>query len=80
MALERVELIKLAKATAKASVNPSVSYSYEGQNLTFDALNETFRQEMNSLASSYAEYRANKNLIFELIEVGIDEIKGEDEQ
>ena len=74
MALERVELIKLAKATAKASVNPSVSYSYEGQNLTFDALNETFRQEMNSLASSYAEYRANKNLIFELIEVGIDEI------
>lgn len=74
MALERSELIKLAKATAKASVNPSINYSYEGQNLTFDALNETFRKEMNGLASSYAEYRANKNLIFELIEVGIDEI------
>lgn len=74
MALERSELIKLAKATAKASVNPSINYSYEGQSLTFDALNETFRKEMNGLASSYAEYRANKNLIFELIEVGIDEI------
>ena len=74
MALDRNSLIALAKATAKASMNPSNSFSFEGKNLTFEALNETFREEMNELASNYREYRNNKNLIFELIEVGIDEV------
>ena len=64
----------LAKATAKASLNPSVAFTFEGKNLTFEALNETFRQEMNALAPNYREYRNNKNLIFELIEVGVDEV------
>ena len=74
MALDRNSLIALAKATAKASMNPSASYDFEGKNLTFEALNETFRNEMNELAPNFREYRNNKNLIFELIEVGIDEI------
>ena len=74
MALDRTSLIALAKATAKASLNPSVSFSFEGKNLSFEALNETFKNEMNELAGSYAKYRENKNLIFELIEVGLDEV------
>lgn len=74
MALDRNNLIALARATAKASLNPSVTFAFEGKNLTFEALNETFRNEMNELAPSYREYRNNKNLIFELIEVGVDEI------
>ena len=74
MALDRNQLIALAKATAKASLNPSVNFTFEGKNLTFEALNETFRKEMNELAPNYREYRNNKNLIFELIEVGVDEI------
>ena len=74
MALERNSLIALAKATAKASMNPSASYDFEGKKLTFEALNDTFRNEINELASSYREYRRNKDLIFELIEVGIDEV------
>ena len=74
MALDRNQLIALAKATAKASLNPSVAFTFEGKNLTFEALNETFRQEMNALAPNYREYRNNKNLIFELIEVGVDEV------
>ena len=74
MALERTQLIALAKATAKASMNPSTSFSIEGKNLSYDALNETFRNEMNELAGTYAKYRVNKNLIFELIETGIDEV------
>ena len=48
MALDRTNLIALAKATAKASLNPSANFSYEGKNLTFEALNETFRKEMTS--------------------------------
>ena len=74
MALDRTNLIALAKATAKASLNPSANFSYEGKNLTFEALNETFRKEMNELASNFREYRRNRDLIFELIEVGVDEI------
>lgn len=74
MALEKTELIALAKATAKASLNPSVAFSFGDKKLTYEALNETFRNEMNELAGTYAQYRENKNLIFRLIEVGLDEV------
>ena len=74
MALDRTQLIALAKATAKASLNPSVAFAFGDKKLTYEALNETFRNEMNELASTYAQYRENKNLIFNLIEVGLDEV------
>ena len=74
MALEKQQLIALAKATAKASLNPSVSFSFGDKKLSYEALNETFRNEMNELAGTYALYRENKNLIFNLIEVGLDEV------
>lgn len=74
MALERTELMALAKATAKASLNPSVAFAFGDKKLTYEALNETFRKEMNELAGTYAQYRENKNLIFSLIETGLDEV------
>lgn len=74
MALDRTQLIALAKATAKASLNPSVAFAFGDKKLTYEALDETYRKEMNELASTYALYRENKNLIFNLIEVGLDEI------
>lgn len=74
MGLDRTQLIELAKATAKASLNPSVTYSVGDKNLSFEALNETFRKEMNELGGTPQLYRENKNLIFDLIEVGIDEV------
>lgn len=74
MALDRTQLLALAKATAKASLNPSVAFSFGDKKLTYEALNDTFRQEMNELAGTYAKYRENKNLIFNLIEVGLDEV------
>ena len=74
MALDRTQLQALAKATAKASLNPSTSFAFGEKNLTYEALDKTFREEMNELAGSYAQYRENKNLIFRLIEVGLDEI------
>ncbi len=74
MALERTQLMALAKATAKASLNPSVAFAFGDKNLTYEALNETFRNEMNELAGTYALYRENKNLIFSLIETGLDEV------
>lgn len=74
MALERKQLIELARATAKASLNPSASFAFGDKNLTFTALNDTFRDELNALAGSYREFENNKNLIFELIEVSLDEV------
>ena len=74
MALDRTQLQALAKATAKASLNPSTAFAFGDKKLTFEALNETFREEMNNLASTYAEYREKKNLIFNLIEIGLDEV------
>lgn len=74
MALDRNSLIALAKATAKASMNPSATFAFGDKNLSYEALNETFKNEMNELAGTYAKYRENKNLIFELIEIGIDEV------
>ena len=74
MALDRTQLIALAKATAKASLNPSTAFAFGDKKLTYEALDETFRNEMNELAGTYALYRENKNLIFNLIEVGLDEV------
>ena len=74
MALERKQLIALAKATAKASLNPSVAFAFGDEKLSYEALNATFRKEMDELAGTYAQYRENKNLIFNLIEVGLDEV------
>ena len=74
MALDRTNLIALAKATAKASLNPSTAFAFGDKKLTYEALDKTFRKEMNELAGTYAQYRENKNLIFNLIEVGLDEV------
>ena len=40
MALTRDQLIALARANAKASLNPSVAYSFEGEKLSADALSQ----------------------------------------
>lgn len=72
--LERSELLKLMKATAKADRSAPVAYSFNGENLSYDALNETLRKEMNELAGSWALYRENKNTIFALIEETMDDV------
>lgn len=70
--LERNELLKLMQATAKADRSAPVAYSFNGENLSYDALNETLRRELNEYAGTYALYRENKNMIFSLIEQTID--------
>ena len=68
MALNKEQLIALARANAKASLNPSQSYSFEGENLTADALNKTFVKELNELGATPQDFRENKNLIYTLLE------------
>lgn len=67
-------LLQLMKVTAKADASAPTSYSFNGQNLSYDALNETLRRELNELAGTNAAYRENKNTIFSLIEQTLDEV------
>ena len=74
MALDRKSLIELAKANAKASLNPSVACSYNGENLSAEALNKTFIQELNELGKTPQDFRENENLIYTLMEVSLTEV------
>ena len=67
-------LVQLAKVVAKADPSAPTAYSWNGKSLSYDALNETLRNEFNELAGTYADYRENKNLIFKVIEKTLDEV------
>ena len=72
--LDRNNLVQLMKTVAKADPSAPVAYSFNGESLSYEALNETLRQELNELAGTYALYRENKNLIFSIIEETLDEV------
>ena len=73
--LEYKELLQLMKAATKANNSSApVSYSYNGQNLSGEAINEALREELKGLCKTNADYRNNKNMIFSLIEETLDEV------
>ena len=72
--LEFKELLQLMKVAAKASTSAPTSYSFNGQNLSGEAINETLREELKELCGTNALYRENKNTIFSLIEQTLDEV------
>lgn len=74
MALPKNELLKLMLATAKASNNPTASFSFGDKTFEASDLNEALRVELNELAGDVNSYRRNKLEIFELIEMTIDEV------
>ena len=74
MALNRKDLITLAKTVAGANPSSPVAYSFGEDKFSYADLNETLRNELRELASTYSLYRENKNTIFALIEETIDDI------
>ena len=74
MALNKSELITLAKTAAKANPASQVAYSFGEEKFSYSDLNETLRTELREIAGTYALYRENKNTVFELIENVISEI------
>ena len=72
--LDRQNLVALMKQVAKADPSAPTSYSFNGQNLSYEAMNETLRAEMNELAGTYSLYRENRNTIFSMIEETLDEV------
>ena len=45
--LDRQNLVALMKQVAKANPSAPVAYSWNGQNLSYEALQETLRNELN---------------------------------
>lgn len=74
MALNKQDLVQLGKIALTANPSAPTSYSFNGQNLTYSAIDETLRNELNALAGNHAMYRENKNLIFSIIEEVMDEV------
>lgn len=74
MALNKNDLIELARANAKASLNPSATFSFQGQKFSAEALNKTFVNELNELGKTPQAFRENQNLIYTLLEVGLTEV------
>lgn len=74
MALNKTDLIKLAKVVAGANPSAPVAYSFNNEQFSYTDLDETLRTELRELAGTYALYRENKNTIFELIEETINDI------
>ena len=72
--LERNQLVQLMKTVAKAERSNPVAYSFNGTDYSYDALNETLRQELNAYVGTYADYRENKNLVFSIIEEVLDDV------
>ena len=72
--LDRKNLVALMKQVAKADPSAPTSYSFEGKTLSYEAMNETLRAELNELAGNYSLYRENRNLIFSMIEETLDEV------
>lgn len=74
MALNKNDLVQLGKIAMTANPSAPTAYSFNGTNLTAEAVNETFREELNALAATHADYRENKNLIFSIMEQIIDDV------
>lgn len=74
MALNKTDLVQLAKIAMSANPSAPTAYSFNGSNLTYSAVNETLREELNALASTHALYRENQNLIFSIIEEVLDDV------
>lgn len=72
--LDRNNLVSLAKIVAKADNSAPTAYSYNGENFSYEELNDTLRKEFNEYAGNYRDYCENKNLIFSVIEEVLNEV------
>lgn len=74
MALNKKDLIALGKKVASANPSVATAFAYNGENFSYEQLNDTFRDELLEISSTYALFRENKNTIFSLMEEIIDDV------
>ena len=70
--LDKANLLSLMKTVAQA--NPSGTYSYQGESFSYNALNNTLRNELNDLVGTEDLYEENKRILFSLIEQTMDDV------
>lgn len=70
--MDNKQIVSLMKAAAQAT--PSTNYSYNGESLSYSALNEALRKELEPLCGTYNLYREHKNEVFSLVEETINDI------
>lgn len=70
--LDKANLLKLMKTTASA--NPSGTYNYCGEQFSYDALNDTLRDELNELIGTEDLFEENKRTFFSLVSQTVDEV------
>lgn len=74
MALNKSELITLAKTVANANKNAATAYSFNEEKFSYNDLNETLRNELRELAPNYRTYKENQNTIFSIMEETLNDI------
>lgn len=76
MSLEVKDIVQLAVAASGAKNKPGSDFSFRGKTYNALALNETLREEINSIAPTYNAYRRNdiQCTLFEIMEQTIEEI------
>ena len=72
--LDVKNLFELAKVTANAKAGAPTAYSFGDNKFSYAELNDTLRKELNEYAATPALYRENKNTIFSLMEVIVDDV------
>lgn len=72
--LDKSSQIELARAAAKASLNPSVAFSFKDEKMSAEALNAAFIKELNELGRNPHDFERNASTIYELLEVGLTEV------
>ena len=70
--MDKANLLQLMKNVANAT--PSTNFSYNNENLSYSAMNETLRSELNALVGTEELYEQNKRLVFSLMEQTMDDI------
>lgn len=74
MALNMTDLVQLGKIAMNANPSAPTAYSFNGQNLSYQAVNETLRNELNELASDYYSFQENKMTLFRIMTQVIDDV------
>lgn len=73
MAFVYADNLALAKVLMSKK-NPSGKYSLNGQEVSYDALNDTLQGNLKEIAGSPQLWRENKNVVFSLIEQTLDHV------
>ena len=73
MAFVYADNLALAKVLMSKK-NPSGKYSLNGQEVSYDALNDTLQGNLKEIAGTPQLWRENKNVVFSLIEQTLDHV------